>query len=215
MLVALLVVVLAGVLVAGLADEVREGDTQAFDVRVLLALRTPADLARPIGPDWLPSAARDVTALGSWAVLGLVTAAVVGFLALGRHRRTPWLVAGAVISGVAVSEALKVLVDRPRPSVVPHLAEVATASFPSGHSMLSAVVYLTLGALAASLLERRGQRLFVLAVAVFVTGIVGLSRVYLGVHYPTDVLAGWAAGLAWAILWWLLARRLERRGVLD
>ncbi len=208
-LLALLVVVLGVWLFAALAGEVLEGDTQAFDAWALRSLRTASDPAQPVGPAWLAPMARDVTALGGWAVLGLVTVGVVGFLALGRQPRAAWVVIGAVLSGVALSQVVKALVARPRPTVVPHLTAVASASFPSGHSMLSAVVYLTLGTLAAGLLRRRAQRLWVLGTALVLTFLVGLSRVYLGVHYPTDVLGGWTGGLAWAALWWLLARRLQ------
>ncbi len=194
--------------VRGAGGEVLEGDTQAFDTWALRAMRNGDDLAQPLGPPWLAPMARDITSLGGWTVLTLVTVAVAGFVALGKEPRPAWVILGAVVSGVAFSQTVKALVARPRPTVVPHLAEAVSASFPSGHSMLSAVVYLTLGALAAGQIRRRGQRLWVLATALGVTFLVGVSRVYLGVHYPTDVLAGWTAGLAWAALWWLLARRL-------
>src|SRR5205085_9940078 len=105
--------------------------------------------------------------------------------------------------------------DRPRPSVVPHLSHVMTSSFPSGHSLLSAVVYLTLGSLLARLVGPPRLKLYFLGVAVLLSFLVGLSRVYLGVHYPTDVLAGWAAGLTWAVLCWLLARYLQHRGAVE
>lgn len=208
-LVALLVVVVGVWIFGALAGEVVEGDTQAFDVWVLRSLRSASNPAQPVGPPWLAPVARDITALGGWAVLGLVTISVVGFLALGRDPRSAWVVAGAVLSGVAVSQVVKAVVARPRPTVVPHLTAVASASFPSGHSMLSAIVYLTLGTLAAGLLQRRSQRFWVLGTALVLTFLVGVSRVYLGVHYPTDVLAGWTAGLAWAALWWLLARSMR------
>lgn len=121
----------------------------------------------------------------------------------------------AIIGGVVVSTLLKSLFDRPRPDLVPHLSHVYTSSFPSGHSMLSAIVYLTLGSLLAAVMPSRKLKVYVLAVAIIVTVVVGASRVYLGVHYPTDVLAGWLAGLVWALLCWLIARWLQRRGKVE
>jgi undecaprenyl-diphosphatase len=215
---ALLVVVL--LLVVGvwafveLADEVREGETQPLDVRVLTLLRRADDPARPVGPDWLANAARDVTALGGAAVLVLVLLAVLGYLALERRAPEMVLVAVAAGGGLLVSTALKLGFDRARPDAVPHLASVGDPSFPSGHSMLSAVVYLTLGTLLARIEARRRVKAYILGLAMLLAGLVGLSRVYLGVHYPTDVLAGWTAGLVWALGCWAVARVLQRRGAI-
>jgi len=104
-----------------------------------------------------------------------------------------------------VSFVLKDIMDRPRPDLVSHLVDVQTSSFPSGHATLSAVVYLTIGALLAREQPSRGLRFYVMAVAILATMLIGCSRVYLGVHWPTDVLAGWAIGSAWAMLWWIAA----------
>lgn len=197
------------------ADEVIEGDTHKLDNRLLVALRTPGDLSDPIGPPWVEEVFRDLTALGSVAVLGLVTAVVVGFLLLTRTYHAMGLVVVATLGGILLSVALKEAFDRPRPDLVPHLAAARSSSFPSGHSMLSAVVYLTLGSLLERLVRSPAPRLYLLSVAVLLTFLVGVSRVYLGVHYPTDVLAGWAVGLAWAIACWLVARRLQTRGVVE
>jgi undecaprenyl-diphosphatase len=155
---------------------------------------------------------RDVTGLGGLSIVVLLIAATVGFLWLDRRRHMAVLLVIATISGVLMSLLLKGLFARPRPDVVPHLTNVQTSSFPSAHSMVSAVVYLTLGTLLAASVESRLLRVYALGVAVLLTLLVGASRVYLGVHYPTDVLAGWAAGLVWALLCWLIARRLQRRG---
>ncbi|MCE9669099.1 phosphatase PAP2 family protein [Myxococcus stipitatus] len=194
-----------------LSDEVTEGETQDFDERVLRALRSPDDPALPRGPRWLRITAEDVTALGGAPVLVLVTLAVCGFLLLARRYRTLLLVLAATVGGTVLNGLLKHFFSRPRPSVVPHLAEVMTTSFPSGHAMLSATVYLTLGGLLAQLTEHPRLKVYLLTVSLLVSCLVGLSRVYLGVHYPTDVLGGWVAGLAWALVTALGARALRRR----
>jgi undecaprenyl-diphosphatase len=214
-LIGLLVLVLAVWGFVATADVVFEGKTQDFDNRVLKALRRADDPARPIGPEWLHEIGRDLTALGGIAVLTLMIAAVVGFLLLRQSYGAMWLVILATLGGLVVSTLLKGLFDRDRPDIVPHLSHVMTTSFPSGHSMLSAVVYLTLGALLGRFVESGVLKAYFLFVALTLTILVGLSRVYLGVHFPTDVLAGWSAGLAWAVLCWLVARRLQRRGTVE
>lgn len=215
MLLAVLLLVLSTWAFIEIADEVSEGETQRIDEQIILALREPGDPANPVGPRWLEEVGRDLTALGGFAVLSLVTLGVVGCLLLARKYHAMWLVLGATLGGMVLAVWLKELFDRPRPDLVPHLSHVSTASFPSGHSMLSAVVYLTLGALLARLTERRRLKVYVLSFALLLTFLVGMSRVYLGVHYPTDVLAGWAAGLTWAIFCWLAARHLQRRGAVE
>jgi len=210
-LIGALVIVLGVLAFAKIADELTERDTRKFDERVLAALRHPDNPARLIGPQWIGPAVRNISGLGAPSVLLLVVAAVAGFLLVARNRRTMWLVLLASISGAVAMATLKAAFARPRPEVVPHLDTVASFSFPSGHSMLAAIVYLTLGALIAATLRRQGLKVYVLAVAVLVTLLVGASRVALGVHYPTDVLAGWAAGLAWAFLWLLIGRFLSRK----
>lgn len=196
---------------ARLSDAVIEGGTQHVDERVLASLRKADDPSRPIGPRWLPDAAFDVTALGGAWVQGLVVFAIVGFLTLQGMRRTAVFVFAASTGGWLLNTALKEIFQRPRPDIVPHLREVLTLSFPSGHAMTSAAVYLTLGALLMRISERRVTKIYCMVMAGLVTGLVGVSRVYLGVHYPTDVLAGWLMGLSWAILCWLVERAIERR----
>lgn len=198
-----------------LAGEVREGDTEALDKWMVRAMRQPDDPAAPIGPPWLPELARDATALGGVGWLLFFTFVVAGFLWLDRKYNMMVLLLVASLGGLLLSLLLKHLFGRPRPDVVPHLAYVATTSFPSGHSMLSAVVYLTLGALVAAVLPRAAEKIYVLGVAVTLSLLVGVSRVYLGVHYPTDVLAGWMAGLIWALLCWLVAHWLQKRGQVE
>lgn len=185
------------------------------DDRLLLMFREPGDLSKPIGPRWVEEGARDLTAVGGTIVLVLLVGAVLGFLLIGRHYSAALLVLVATGGGAVLSSFLKDFYARPRPHVVPHLSHVTSYSFPSGHSLLSAVVYLTLGALLARLVQRRWAKVYFVGVAVLLTLLVGLSRVYLGVHYPTDVVAGWSAGVTWAILCWLVARYLQNKGVVE
>jgi undecaprenyl-diphosphatase len=211
-------VLLAGLVIAGgmwgfveLVEAARAATPHAFDTEILLAFRHAGQPDSPIGPLWLQGAVRDVTALGSSAVLVLITTATIIYLMLIRRPATALFIFVAVAGGQVLSNLLKLEVDRPRPDLVSHLVNETSLSFPSGHAMLSAVTYLTLGSLAARFLPGRTTKVFVLCLAVLITLLVGTSRVYLGVHWPSDVLAGWCAGFAWAMLCWLVARLLQRR----
>jgi undecaprenyl-diphosphatase len=199
----------------GIADEVLEGDTQHFDEWAIRALRRADDPAIPIGPGWLHEVGRDATALGGVFFLTLVTLAVAGYLLIVRKYRAMWLALGATFGGLILSTILKNAFNRRRPSIVPHLSDVYTSSFPSGHSMLSAVVYLTLGVMLSRLVPNRAAKIYFLVVAMGLSLLVGISRVYMGVHYPTDVLAGWTAGCVWATICYLIARALQKRGKVE
>jgi undecaprenyl-diphosphatase len=206
------VVVLASIwIVSALADKVLEGDTRQFDEWVLSSLRKSQDPALPIGPRWLRWAADDITALGSPTVLGLTVLAVTGYLFLHGLYKNGLFIFLASVGGWFLNEALKGTFNRTRPNIVPHLREVSSSSFPSGHALTSAVVYLTLGTLLMRIAEGRLAKYYCIAIAMFVTVLVGSSRVYLGVHYPTDVIAGWLIGMTWALLCWIVERVLERR----
>lgn len=194
-----------------LADEVLEGETLSFDKSVLMIFRDPAAPATPLGPSWLVEAARDITALGSFSVLGLLVTAVVLQLVLTGKWRVGLFILVSVIGGTVASNTLKAIFDRPRPNLTAAV-HVFTASFPSGHATLSAVTYLTIGVLLARHEPRWPPRVLYLAGAVFLAGIIGFSRVYLGVHYPTDVIAGWSLGTAWALLCLIVASALGLRG---
>jgi len=206
LLVASLVVVACTYSVIELADEVTEGSTRTVDEWILRSLRQVDDAAVPIGPAWLREAWLDVTALGSVAVLLLTVIAVVGFMGIQRqYAMIPWTIL-TTASGTVVAASLKYFIARDRPTIVPHLREVTSPSFPSGHAMVSAIVYLTLGILLMQVVQGRAAKFYCLMWAMFLTFLVGVSRIYLGVHYPTDVLAGWMAGSAWALVCWIAVR---------
>jgi undecaprenyl-diphosphatase len=207
---ALFVVLVLLLAFLSLANLVRGPGAIELDASLLRALREPA--GDPIGPRWFEDMWRDITALGSGVVLTLVTSTVVLFLVLEGHRRAAFVALVLVLAGWQLSNGLKVLIDRPRPDIVEHFAYVTSKSFPSGHSMMAAVIYPTLGALIARTLRARVAKLYVMGVALTLTALIGVSRVYLGVHYPSDVLGGWCVGLGWALLCWVLMRRLQRRG---
>lgn len=214
---ALIAVFVGAALILGfglLASEVAEGDTKQFDMAVLMAFRTPGQPADLLGPPWVEEMVRDVTALGSYTFIIIVVAAAVGYLLLVRKYALALVVTVAELGGMLSSNLLKTAFDRPRPDIE-HGARVFTASFPSGHATLSAVTFLTLGALLTRTNADERVKLYFISVAVFLTVLVGISRVYLGVHYPSDVLAGWCLGSAWAILCWVVALWLQRRGKVE
>lgn len=198
-----------------IADETLEGETRGFDESILLALREPGDPTNPIGPAWLEHALLDITALGGYVILSMLVIGVAIYLIAAGKRGTALLVVGAVGSGTLLSETLKFGFARPRPDLVAHLAEVQSASFPSGHAMISAIAYLTLGVLLTRAHKQRRTKFIIMSYAILLTLMIGLSRIYLGVHWPTDVLAGWALGAAWSSLWWLGAWQLQRMGQVE
>ena len=203
--------VVAVLLIAILGDSIEDGAQFAFDKAVLLMMREPGALTVPEGPAFLKQAMLDITALGGGTVLTLVLGLSAGFLLLQRHMLTALLVlAGGITGPLAVSIA-KQLFGRQRPEVIDHLVEVGSASFPSGHSANSAAVYLTLALVLVQIVDRRRERIYLLAAAILLVIAVGSSRVYLGVHWPSDVLAGWAFGSLWAIGWWAIGHWLRER----
>ncbi|MCW1925837.1 phosphatase PAP2 family protein [Luteolibacter arcticus] len=194
-----------------IADEIGEGESHHIDEAILLAMREPGDLSNPIGSGRLEEMGRDLTALGGFTILTGLTLVSIGIALFLKRPRIAALIAIAITSGSFLSTLLKRGFDRPRPDLVPHGTVVTNASFPSGHSMMAAVVYLTLGILLARTQTSRPLRIYLIAVSVIVTVLVGVSRVYLGVHWPTDVLAGWTVGAAWALLFGLIALRIDKR----
>ncbi|MDN3566606.1 phosphatase PAP2 family protein [Paeniroseomonas aquatica] len=199
-----LAVCAAGLLGFALLADMLEDGEHRFDEALMLALRQPGDAAQPIGPPWLALAMRDLTALGGIPVLGLLSLVALGYLLLARQGRAALLLLVSLPGGLLLNTLLKQGFDRPRPALVAHLVDVQTLSFPSGHAMLSAVGYLTLGALLAGAAAQRRQQGYIMGAAVLLVLLIGASRVYLGVHWPTDVLAGWCLGAAWAMGCWLV-----------
>lgn len=203
----------AGLLVFfNLVEEVGEGDTHAADRAILLALRAAGAPSDPLGPPWFEEFARDVTGLGSVGVLAFVVLASCGYLRLIGKRSAALFVLVAVGGGMAASFLIKRGFERPRPDLVSHAVETFTSSFPSSHAMMSAVAYLTLGVLLARFQRRRALKAYVLGLAVVLTLAIGASRIYLGVHWPSDVAGGWIAGSAWALGCWYAALVLQDRG---
>lgn len=191
--------------------ELVEGDGATVDRAILLAMRVPGQPLEPAGPAWLPAAVRDVTALGSTTVLTFIVVVAAIFLGLAGRLRTALLVVSASLLGSVAVETIRAVIARPRPQLTGQLMEVYSHSFPSGHAAISAIVYLTLATLLFPVLPDRRIRAFVVIVALILTVSVGISRVYLGVHWPSDVLAGWAFGGVWAMLWWRIELALLDR----
>jgi undecaprenyl-diphosphatase len=192
-----------------LAGKVMDGDTQAFDTKILRALRDPSDPSRPIGPAWMEGMLIDLTALGGSTILWMLILAVAGFLVLQTRYRTAIVVLITSGSGELLNFAMKHAFNRPRPTVVPHLRMVYTTSFPSGHAMESAIVYLTLAAILMRAADTTATKIYILSIAALLTTLTGVSRVFLGVHYPTDVIGGWIVGFIWASVCWVAAQHLE------
>ena len=214
-LAALAVVTLGLMAFVELADDMTEADGQAFDQTVLMAMRPFADDPhRAWGPWWLEEAAADLTSLGGISVLTLFAVMVIGFLWFQRKWLSSVLLLAGLAGGVALSEGTKALFERERPPEIYQAVETINASFPSGHALLSTVFYLSIGVMLTRAFPRRRFKTYVLGCAILIALLVGVTRVYLGAHWATDVLAGWSLGAAWAMALWLVAwavQRLQRR----
>lgn len=194
-----------------IAQKVSEGRSFAFDQKIILALRDPANPSAPIGPAWVQETARDLTSLGSIIVLALITLGVLGYLFLARKRAAAWLMIVAVFGGIGLNDLLKLAFARPRPDLIYQAVRVFTSSFPSGHAELSAIAYLTIAALLAQSQSSFKIGVYFITLAALLTILIGVSRVYLGVHYPSDVLGGWCIGTAWALGCWVVTTWLQHR----
>ncbi|MEO8375252.1 MAG: phosphatase PAP2 family protein [Sphingomonas bacterium] len=207
--------VAAGILLLGLVGLLIDRGLQFdFDRAILLGMRHGTMHGAPIGPAWLKLAMIDITAIGGATVLPMIVVITAGFLAIRRLWLTMWLVLGGTITGSIAIGLVKTLVARARPELTDHLVQVTSESFPSGHAANSAIVYLTIATLIVQIVEGRGARTYILAITAFLVTLIGISRVYLGVHWPSDVLAGWSFGTLWALAWWALGAwlRLKRAG---
>jgi len=209
-----LVVLFAGsvaLLGAHIAAVLVTGRSFGFDAPILLALRVPGHLDVPIGPVWLRQSAIDISALGGFTLMWLFGGSFIAALVMLRRRAEAAWVAASLVGASLISTGLKDIIHRPRPALVPHLVWVDNASFPSGHALISAATYLTIALMLAGLVRRRAARAAIVAFFSAVVVLIGCSRVYLGVHWPSDVVAGWCFGTVWAIavFWvnrWLRAK---------
>lgn len=190
-----------------IASAVATGSVHAFDVAGLYALRDPADAAKPFGPAWLQETGRDFTALGSNGVLSALVLAGSGLLALARRQAGAAFLLASYCGALGLDVLAKHWIERPRPDLVPHAARVFTSSFPSSHATVSAAACLAAALLLAQARPNPMFKAAAAALAIAFTVLIGASRVYLGVHWPTDILAGWALGMAWTALCWAVLRR--------
>lgn len=180
----------------------------AFDIRILLAMRHPGDPAQPFGPRWLQDALRDFVGLGGIGVLVVFIAGGIGIEWLaGRRHDAGWFL-GGVLGAFVIGSVLKHVIARPRPELVPHAAYTFTASFPSGNTLMATVVWLLLALALADAIGKRGVRVLAVAGALLIAFLVGVGRVYLGVHWPSDVIEAWGLGIGWV---WVLCYVRGRR----
>jgi len=193
---------------------VTNGTTKQFDESIIKYFRVEGNNSEPTGPYFLTESMRDITSLGGETIITIITIFVVGFLYFQKRYNTMWLLLVATIGGILISLGLKEFYGRARPDISYRLISVTPLSFPSGHSMMSAIVYLTQAAIIARIQKNKKIRIYILSAALFLVFIIGFSRVYLGVHYPTDVIGGWTVGLAWASFCWLVAWYLQKRNKL-
>jgi undecaprenyl-diphosphatase len=206
---AIVIGTLGFILIAGF---VNGGSTDYFDLRVLRSLRNCNDITRPRGPEWLFEFMRDITSLGGSTVVFLITFFVIGYFILQKQYNMMVLVLVAVIGGALIDLELKEIFSRVRPQIFSGFIPEKSFGFPSGHSMMATIIYLSLAALIAHLQVRRRDKIYIISVAVFLSFMIGISRIYLGVHYPTDVLGGWSLGLAWAAFCWFVAWYISIKG---
>ncbi|HEX7348439.1 MAG TPA: phosphatase PAP2 family protein [Rhodanobacteraceae bacterium] len=173
----------------------------AFDIHTLLAMRNPADPAQLLGPRWLQEMLRDFMGLGGEGVVILFIAVGLGGLWLADHRREAFWFLGNVVGAFVIASVLKHVLARPRPELIPHAAYTFTASFPSGHTMMATVVWLWLALVLGDAIGKRAARAWLVTGALVIAFLVGASRVYMGVHWPSDVVESWGLGIAWV---WVL-----------
>lgn len=195
-----------------LAANVMGGGTASLDEQLILTFRTANDLSDPIGPKWVEEMMRDITALGGVGILLFMTFCVLIYLLMDGYKKAALVLLIGIATGMLVSFSLKYGFTRPRPDLVPHGSFVYTSSFPSGHAMMSALVYFSLAGLLSQLPFKQSVKRYFFFIAFLLTVSIGISRVYLGVHWPTDIIAGWMTGSGWALLTYFVARYLKSIG---
>lgn len=208
---ALFAIIAIGVAAFLILARVATGETpHTLDEAIIAGLRDAA--GAPLGSYNVTEFFRDATTLGGWPLLTIFTIMITAYLLMRSH----WVHAGVLVASVLGQSMLVALAKdyfvRNRPDAALHLVEATSYSFPSGHSASAAAVYLALAAILSREVARRREKAFIIGAAIFLTVLVGFTRVYLGVHYPTDVLAGWAFGAAWASLVLVVARLLDPAG---
>jgi undecaprenyl-diphosphatase len=209
--ISILIIIIGTTFFIILANNVSAGNTKSFDHWAMEVFRQPDNPTQSIGNELVTSSVRDITALGSGVVIILFTLAVLGFLLFQKKYIMFYLILGATLGGGLLGFLLKEIFGRERPNLIYHLMPATSLSFPSGHSMMSMVLYLSFAALLIRIPYNRSIKIYIISIALFLSIIIGISRIYLGVHYATDVLAGWSIGLAWASFCWLFAQYLEQK----
>ncbi|MGI8992233.1 MAG: phosphatase PAP2 family protein [Bryobacteraceae bacterium] len=200
----LLLAVLSVLFFAWLGEEVLENDTARFDDRVRALVHSEAKPG-------LTEAMKVTSDVGSPIAVSVLTLAVFAIFWRLRKRRDAVLLAAAVLGASIVDYALKVSFHRVRPVPFFSLPTPLTFSFPSGHSMLAFCFYTALAYLLCSHIAAAGKRVAIWTCAVAIFLLIGLSRIYLGVHYPSDVIAGYAAGSVWIGTIYTAEQILKRR----
>ncbi len=203
------VLLIAGYVLVETIDEVTEGEADWVDHAIVRFI------ASVNAPNWFEELMRDCTAFGGVLVLSMMTISVGVFLVIRKQYHALTFLLMAVVGATILSLSLKGFFHRDRPTILEHRSHTMTSSFPSGHAMLSAAVWLTLAVMLARLEKSPFMRAYFIGVGLFISFLVGISRVWLGVHWPTDVLAGWMAGSIWAVLCYFMTRYLQRRGTLE
>ncbi len=179
-----------------------------LDNDVLIFLRNAENLAQPRGPAWLEHFTQELTALGGWPLLTMLSVTLTVFFVLRGQWDFAIILPAVALGEMVMVSQMKLAFARLRPDAVPHLVEATSNSFPSGHAASAAAIYLTLGLMLANISTSKSMRLYAFITPVTLAVMIGLSRIYLGVHYPSDVFAGWCVGAAWASLIWIAAWKL-------
>lgn len=175
------------------------GHSESIDSAGLMFWRRGETLL-PVGPLWLLEGVRDLTALGGVLLRNLIALGALSALLFLRLRREAVLLATTIVGGWILNSLVKLMIGRPRPLIVPHLTEAGGQSFPSGHSFNSAVVYIAIALAFAAMSPSRSIRWTLIGLAIALSMTVAFTRVWLGVHFPSDVMAGWLGGAGWAFL---------------